>query len=522
MPIDPDALERFLKQTPPWVPAFKGASPKSLNGWIHDVTGVDFRYKTKPRSYQLEGLAAALYLGQSLLFFDPQMGKTKIAYDWASQLKRSGMWNRQAHKGLVIAHRPRGVDTWDGQAPRHSNLRVTPIYSEDNPRERFLDALEDDSDLIIVAWSTLQALFTEKRPNRKGQPKLYADRDALRMIAPAFELVIIDEIHYAKDHTGLRFAIGEELVARARWRLGLTGTPFGRDPFAIWAQAYLIDGGEALGRSYYFFEAAFGKRAYNHFTKNKTEFVFDKKKLHILEEKLSTISLSYARTEVTDVKVFGGEVPLHMYGDQRAAYLRLIEEHIQRNDDEERSVKNVFVRLRQVSSGYLPFTDDEGSKQTVRFKANPKAEWLADLLAETPNDYPIVVFHEFMVTGRIIEQAAKAAGREYVTLNGHDPDKQAYRRFQRGEVHTLIANSAAGGESIELPMCEFLLFFESPTSPIVRTQAQARPMARGSRPLVMDDLVCSPVERRILAMIAEGRDLLTEVVHLRKALRQRL
>lgn len=501
MPIDPAAIERFLNKPLPLLPQFKGADPASLQRLIYDSTGQRFQEKTQSRYYQLEGTAFALYKRRALLLFWMRSGKSKIGLDWMSHLRRAGL---AKGKGLIIAHGPMGVDVWEGQVTAHSNLIARPIRSGPDAGDDFTDALVDDSDLLIIAWPTLQTLFSTQRLSRKGVPKLYPDHQSLHLASELISHAIVDETHFCMDWTSLRFAIGSELLAGCKQRLGLTGTPIGRDPFAIWPQAYLIDEGVTLGYKYYFFEEAFRRKKRGYMN----QAVFDKSKMSILTAKLASISLSYGKGEIKQADVLDGIIELKMMPEQKQAYNDAIDKLI-KVGGEEREIEAIFIRLRQIASGYLPFSDDEGDKRIVHFDS-AKLRWLREFADELPAEMQGIIFHEFVHSGELICETLKKAQVPHAWIYGETPDRWSeVARFQNGEARILVANTRTGGTSIDLPQADYLCFFESPTSPIVREQAQARPMARAlDRPLLMDDLICAPVEAKILGFIKEGRDLL--------------
>ena len=272
MAIAPEAIERYLTAPLPHVPEFKGVSPDILRQRIIDVTGRPLASKTEPRYYQLEGVAFALYLRQSLLFFWMRLGKTKTAIDWANQLI---VCDIVRGKGLVVAHSPQGAEVWESEIPKHSDLRAQVVHAGPELGERFIAALESDCHIIVAAHSVLQILFAEKKVMpRKGVPKLYPDHEAIALAAEYFSFGIIDEIHLVANPEGLRFQICKGLLVNCRYRLGLTGTPVGRVAYPVWAIAALIDDGRTFGKSYHFFEYAFGKQVKAFFGKRKTQIIF--------------------------------------------------------------------------------------------------------------------------------------------------------------------------------------------------------------------------------------------------------
>jgi hypothetical protein len=395
----------------------------------------------------------------------------------------------------------------------HSDLRAATVASGPGALDRFLAAAEGDADLLVTAWSTLQSLFTYKVITRKDEVRLRADTEILELVAGYFTTAVIDEIHLTGNHLSLRFAIAVQLLQHCHCKLGLTGTPLGRDPFKLWAQTYLIDDGETLSRNYYFFESAFGLKRKNPF-KPRPEIIFDKSKLGLLTDRLGHRSLSCALTEIQEVNILRGTVELPMYGEQKLAYQGAIEAFIELRSGERQAITNAFIRLRQIASGYMPFSDEEGAQRMLHFGKSSKLEWLAEFIEAYDGATPCVIFHEFTPSGKLICEVLAKARIKHGWLHGGAKDRAGLiDAFRSGRAPILVANTATGGVGIDLPEADYLLFFESPVSPTIRQQAEARPMARGSRALLLDDLICAPIERRILGFVAEGRDMLAAIIN---------
>src|SRR5271169_674517 len=215
MTIDPQAVEAFLARPQPTLPQFKGADKTTLERLIYDSTGLPFEEVTVSRHHQLEGTAFALYQRRALLYFWMRLGKSKCALDWATHLKRA---NLTQGKGLIVAHAPIGTEVWKGQAAQHSTLRLRAVQSGPTSSDDFVDALQSDCDLVVIAHSTLQQLFSVKKLSRKGKPKLYPDYETLRMAAGCFTHVIIDEIDLCSNALSLRVQICSMLVSQCKHR----------------------------------------------------------------------------------------------------------------------------------------------------------------------------------------------------------------------------------------------------------------------------------------------------------------
>ncbi len=507
MPIDPEAIARYLDKPLPKLPRFKGADPQKLHDLIYRVTGAHLKPKIPTlKAIQLEGIAFALYLRNALMLYDMRLGKTGLSITWAEHLRRCNFW-RPGKKGLIIAHAPLGLSIWEEQIPMFSDLTARYVQSS---QDEFLDALTSDCDFIVVPWTGLQEIFGMRKLNQKGVVKMYPNRAACKIAAEFFSLVIMDEIHRVKNPANLWFQIIEALTPNCKFRMGLTGTPVGRNPFALWAEAYLIDRGEALGYRYNFFKQIFGKEVKSRFSPYP-QWVFDKEKMLLLQQRVDTLALSYTRDEVRKMQVIAKRVKVPMSRLQEKAYNEAVDtmQRYHRGDDVK--LENAFTRTRQIASGWVPFIGPAGDAQIMTFPNSGKLQWLREFLPCLPPKTQVVIFHEFTHSGQLICNLLQEMGITHRRIRGKQRHKnrEYVRAFQTRRFNVLVANTATGGTGIDLSGVSYMCFYESPVDPITRQQAEARPLAdsRGDRPLWMDDLISAPVERKILTFIREGKNL---------------
>jgi hypothetical protein len=506
MVTSPDALQKFRERHLPLLPDFKDMPPAKLHQLIKDTTGLELSPKSKLRPHQLNGLAFALYVKRGLLLFDMQLGKTLIALVWAEHLKACGFWEGT---GLIIAHAPVGLDIWEAQLAQHCDLTGIAVRTN---WEDFVNAIEAAPDFIIMTWSGLQAIFTEKRLSRKKVPKLYADKPALAMAAEFFSLCIIDEIDRVQDPFGLWFNLAAQITARCDFRLGLTGTLVGRDVYKIWGPCFLIDSGEAFGTNFLFFKEAYGKKVWN-YARKIDEPVFDKTYMPIVQQKLGSFSLSYKRSETgSDVVEQRGSIDLRMRGEQKKFYNEAIKGFIATGLDDRVAIGHIHMRLRQISAGYLPFEDTSGTKRLLRFKDDVKFEWFRDWL-ERFDGLPTIIFHQYTYTGELLVRELDKAKVKHGWLHGATKDSSAMvADFQAGRSSVMVAQNQKGSASLMLNRADYVLFFEGPSDARTRAQAEARPKNdRRTRPLFIDDIICSPVDRQVLEHVQDGKDVLRMV-----------
>lgn len=511
MNVDKDAIKRFLDWEPPSLPGYKGMKPEHLHERIRLATGMPYEPQSfPPRPQQLEALAALFDQERFLLYYGMRTGKTKIGVDFLWHAHKAEMMDPDK-KALVIAHAALGLPVWEKWFKQESRLRVATIETGPKAAEELEAAVNNPKvHVLLIAWGTLQALFTAKRTDkRKSKRALVAHREALRDLAGQLDAVIIDEVHNVQDHSSLRFIIADELTKEARYFLGLTGTPYGRNLYAAWAPVYLADRGERLGRSKPFFQIAYGKeRVIRRFGRFIKVYDFDKRMRDHLLGRLASISLTCALEEVVETRVERSVVKLTMRGMQAAAYDRVLAEAEKaRNSEDPDEQKNWFMKLRQISAGFDRFTDHEGKSRIVVFPNSAKLRWLRSFLADYDRSFQFLIFHEFTPTGSLICSELMRLGVPHGWLHGKTKDRdktKMVRAFQRGSLPTLVANAATGGQAIDLPQADYLLFFESPVSVRARQQAEARPLNRGTKPLVIEDLSCSPTDEKLLSFARGG------------------
>lgn len=181
-----------------------------------------------PHSYQkycIDRMIADPVLG---LFLDMGLGKTVITLTAINDLR----YNRFAvGKVLVIAPKKVAEDTWTREAGKWDHLkllRVIPVLGNIKSRIRALNAPGDIWVLSRdnVAW--LVDYYKNEWP---------------------FDMVVIDELSSFKSNQAKRFRKLRSIRNHIQRIVGLTGTPTPNGLEDLWAQIYLLDQGERLGRT---------------------------------------------------------------------------------------------------------------------------------------------------------------------------------------------------------------------------------------------------------------------------------
>ncbi len=178
-------------------------------------------------------------------------------------------------------------------------------------------------------------------------------------------------------------------------------------------------------------------------------------------------------------------------------------------------LENAFCKLRQILSGYMNWKDQYG-EHTVKFSNNPKLEMLEILLADS--DGKFVVFYEYTHSGKLITDKLKELKIEFEWVWGGDKDKiGSVDSFKtKKNVRVLVAQNKVGSTGVDglQDVARYVVFFESPCSPIVRKQAEKRLYRSGQlkRVFIYDLIIKSSIDVRILGFIKEGRDLQASLI----------
>lgn len=319
-----------------------------------------------------------------------------------------------------------------------------------------------------------------------------------------------------KNHDTITFRACRALSKATNNRYALTGTPFGRDPTDLWAQFYAVDGGETLGPTLGLFREGFCT-ASNNFWSGGQDWKFDKKKKKLLYQRIRNRSIYYESEECIDLpkKVFKKvAIPFSREG---WGYYQKVLAGARMAKGNYKQLDNAFYNMRTITSGFVGMkTEDGEERMEVKFKENPKIEAMLQLISEMPQGRKMLVFHEFIPTGDVIEEALKKAGVKCIRLSAKTKNEKMLERQFRDDksIVVFIVSNKKGSKGLNLQSANYVVFFESPVSPIERAQAEKRAHRMGQyRTTYYYDLCMKgSVDMRIRGFLREGKDLFNAIV----------
>lgn len=181
----------------------------------------------KPHEYQAYCTKRIISDSSLGLFLDMGLGKTVITLTAVNELMYSHF---EVNKVLVIAPKKVAESTWSEEAKKWEHLRHLRISKILGSVRQRIRALNTPADIYVI--------------NRENVPWLVEyDSNAWR-----FDMVVVDELSSFKSNKAQRFKSLCYVRQHISRFVGLTGTPASNGLIDLWAQVYLLDGGERLGK----------------------------------------------------------------------------------------------------------------------------------------------------------------------------------------------------------------------------------------------------------------------------------
>lgn len=498
-------------------------SPRDSHLWIKSLSKPelwDAVAELRPRPKLFEGLhihqLACFLLGVAYpkfaFWLDLGVGKTLITLELLNYWIKCG----RVRRALIFITSDKAFPTWEKHI-RNFNFDLPYTFLDGSSKEKWARWEAFGDGLLFITYPGATALATKTLVSKGKKARWAIDKELVGYLQQNLDAIVLDESTRAAHPTSLTFKLIERLGAHAPIHYALAGRPFGRDPTLLWAQHKLIDGGETLGPTLGLFRAAFFSAKENPWVPAKRrkyalEYKFDSGKSDLLSRMVQHRSLTYSESECIDSPKFTPIVDEVVFSSEAEQYYNRAVQEIIASKGNMREVKNIFLRMRQMSSGFIGFKDDEsGEKAEVAFGENPKLERVIDLLGQLPADRKAVVFYEFTWSGRRLFEETKKLGLEPIWLwSGTKDAARDLDRFENKSANVAIINHKVGAYSLDgLQVANYTFFYESPVSCIDREQAERRLRRQGQKRRVYqyDLVIANSVDLKILEYHKLGRDL---------------
>jgi len=473
------------------------------------------RFETAPRHHQNICFWLCIKRKELVLWLDMGTGKTKIMLDVFRQLRRQG----DAKRCLVLVPTLSTVETWREQRKTHAPDLSFRTCTGDLTKKAKTRLIERGKAHIVVltyqGWLSLVSKTVKKKKRRRWT----LDKPLLRRLASQFDMVVYDEVTALQNNLSLVFRASRAMRKIITYRYGLTGTPFGRHPQDIWAQFYAVDGGAALGKTLGLFRAAFFTRSDNYW--GGYIYNFRKRQTRDLRRMVAHSSIRFGNEHCPDLPpLVRLRRPLRFHAGALDHYADLRE---QWRDARGRVdvLQSVFLRARQLASGYITGVDALGNRQYARLRSVKMDDFLEFLWEVGPKE-KVVVFHEYIYTGSWLSEVLgnQRIGHERLYSGTRDRGAVLTRFNTDPTCRVLLVNNTSGALGLNLQKARYGYFFESPVDPKIRRQAECRLHRQGQkrRTYLVDPYIRNSVDERIVEYLRQGKDLFAALVDGREVL----
>lgn len=482
--------------------------------WIKDETYIEmmteikflcpkFEFITKPYKHQLACFILGYYNPGFLFLLEMGLGKTLIVLNLFINLQLEN----KVKRCLVLVPNVVGISSWADEVKKHTKLKCIELYGDKKQRQELLN---NNGDIYVLNYAGLQSMLC-----CSGGGKRIPDYKVIEEFKAKFQMVIFDESHMCANKKTLTFRLCDSLASTIPFKYGLTGTPFGRDPHSLFGQFYLMDKGETLGTTLGIFRAGFFKEVKNYFS-GWYDYKFKESMKKQLHNRLKNKSIYYSSSEVQDLpQLVRNVIELNLPEEAGEYYQKSVQNIIEAKGNYH-ALENAFIRLRMICSGFLSFKNNDNDRAEIEFDVNPKLEKLIELINGISVENKIVVFNEYTLSGDIICKRLKKEKIKYQRLYGATKNKkEVLRKFLEDDKYRVfVVNSKSGGTGLNLQIANFIIYFESPVSSIVKSQTDTRVHRTGQtkRVFIYELIIKKSIEVKILEYIKEGKDLFNDLI----------
>lgn len=358
------------------------------------------------------------------LYIDMGLGKTVTTLSAVKDLKYNRLLVR---KILVIAPKKVAESTWSKEKDKWDHTKMLRVSKVLGSTAKRIQALNTPADLYII--------------NRENVVWLV---DYYRNAWP-FDMVVIDESSSFKNHKSKRFKALASISGKIDRLVELTGTPSPNGLEDLWAQVYLLDGGERLEKRY----SQFRERYFNPGDRGQNIIYNYKPKLgseQAILDKISDICITLKSEDYLQLPDLIEDV-IHVELDQKArkAYDELERQMVLALPEEEDEISVTSAaalsnKLLQLANGAVY---DEN--HTVHSVHDCKIEAFMELV-ESLNGKPALVFYNFQHDKDRIKAALEKTGLRVRELKTPQDEND----WNTGQIDILLAHPASCAYGLNL------------------------------------------------------------------------
>ena len=375
----------------------------------------------RPHGYQIRAQEFIMEHPAAGLFLDMGLGKTVITLSAIDEL----IYDRfEVSKVLVIAPLRVAQDTWSREADKWDHLKHLRIAKILGTAEERIAALwEDDVDIYVINRENVVWLVDILEENRIRWP---------------FDMVVIDELSSFKSNQAKRFKALRKIRPMVERIVGLTGTPAANSLMDLWAEMYLLDRGERLGRTITAYRSDYFVPAYG---SGSVVYKWKPRRgaLEAITRLIADITVSMRAKDYLGLPdLIENTISVWLDDKERKAYETMERDCMLPFEDDEVTAfdaASVMQKLLQLANGFV-YDQDHGARQIHE----AKMEALDELIEAA--DGPVLVYYNFTADRDRILKAYPDA-----RMLSSDQD---IKDWNDGRVRILVAHPASAGYGLNL------------------------------------------------------------------------
>lgn len=435
-------------------------------------------------SYQNRGVQHIIDNPFCALFLDMGLGKTVTTLTAIKELMDACIITN----ALVVAPKKVTQVTWTDEIKNWAHLQDLTISVIDGDVKHRRAAMAKKADIYAVSRDNIVWLVTEY-----GGIKL------------PFDMVVIDELSSFKNHASKRFRAMKRVRKFIPRVVGLTGTPSPNGLIDLFAQMYLIDEGERLGKTITGYRDRFfrpdkrnGDIVYTYALKQPADETEKQISDLISDITISMTAEDYLKMPDKIMLFDTVELPRKVYDNyldfEREQVLELI------NSDELITAATAAAlsnKLQQYANGAIYDAD-----RNVKHIHDEKLEKLQEIV-EAANGAPVLVAYSFIHDLDRIMDALK----EYKPVKLEKPEHIA--QWNDGKIQVLVTHPASAGHGLNLQKGgNILVWFGNTWSLELYMQFNARLYRQGqTKPVYIHHIVSKgTVDEKIIKALSGKKE----------------
>jgi len=468
----------------------------------------------EPWGHQRALVENATRVGEYGMFAEMGTGKSYATINcmrwWYKQ-------NKRVLRTLILTP-PIVIEQFRRQIGQYSKIhprRVVPLVGTGKKRaEIFARAIENPEGTIFITNYESLIMADLYKQILKWEP----------------EIIVVDESHVCKERSSRRTKLVTKLADRAKHRLLLSGTPIGNGAMDIFSQFRILDRGETFGTSFiqfranYFYDANANMPRQTYFPNWKPrEDTYER-----LNAKIRAKSMVIRKEDcLTLPPLVVKDVYVELSAAQRKAHDEM-KRHLITYVEGDACVANLALtkalRLMQIVSGFanVEVQEDDGTKtkSTVRFKDDPRAVALRDLLAEITTHAKCLVWAVWQENYDTIRAVCDELKIQYVEIHGDvsaaNKQKAVDAFRENPDIKVCFGHPGSGGVGVDMIAASYSIFYSRNFSMIQYLQAQARNYRGGSgvheRITQINLLAAGTIDERVAKMLTEKTNISDQIL----------